>query len=208
MKKILLTLVIAVSAVSLSFASTSGIRYSGEVNVGFATGNKAEYDDEMVKSSLNRPFIETIHGVTISKYTFVGAGVGVHGYFGAADKSMPEEKWNTIVLPLFVNLKGMLPLNGFTPYVTASFGGSILPYSGFNTSFSLGGIDMKVKLTGGFYCDCGVGVKLLKKLNVGLGVQHQQMGMKIVAAYDDFKESEREEGYKGTSFYIKVGFCW
>ena len=208
MKKTLLTFVAAICAVSISFAAAPVINYSGEVNVGFATGNKVKYEDVTTKSSLHRPFVETVHGVTITKYAFVGAGLGIQGYFGAADKDVPDQKWDTIALPLFVNIKGMLPLDGVTPYVSASFGGSVMPYSGFNTKTTVGNYTIKTRLTGGFYCDCGVGVKLFEKLNVGLGMQHQGMGVKVIASEGSRSETDHEDGYNGTSFYLKVGFCW
>lgn len=117
MKKTLLTFVAAICAVSISFAASPVIKYAGEVNVGYAAGGKMRYENTATKSSLHRPFVETIHGVTITKYAFVGAGVGLQGYFGAIDKDIPEEKWDTLTLPLFVNLKGMYPLKGVTPYI-------------------------------------------------------------------------------------------
>lgn len=211
MKKILLTFVAAICAVSISFAASPVIKYAGEVNVGYAAGGKMRYENTATKSSLHRPFVETIHGVTITKYAFVGAGVGLQGYFGAVDTDIPEEKWDTLTLPLFVNLKGMYPLKGVTPYISASFGGSVIPYSGQNvnaTSEGIGGI--KIRRTGGFYCDCGAGVKLLNdKINVGIGMQHQQMGTKLVVTNGSSSETERSDDYThGTSFYVKVGFCW
>ena len=209
MKKTLLTFVAAICAVSISFAASPVIKYAGEVNVGYAAGGKMRYENTATKSSLHRPFVETIHGVTITKYAFVGAGVGLQGYFGAIDKDIPEQKWDTLTLPLFVNLKGMYPLKGVTPYISASFGGSVIPYSGQNVNATSEGIGIKAKLIGGFYCDCGAGVKLLNdKINVGIGMQHQQMGVKLVVSDGSYSESESEGGYHGTSFYVKVGFCW
>lgn len=209
MKKILLTVVTAISAISLSFAASPTIKYAGEVNVGFATGNKLRYENTVTKSSLHRPFIETIHGVTVTKYAFVGAGVGLQGYFGAVDKDDRDTKWDTLAMPLFVNIKGMYPLEKITPYLSASFGGSVIPYCGHNESMSMAGVNVESKLIGGFYCDCGVGVKLKNdKFNIGIGMQHQQMGIKVVVSEGSFSESEDEDGYHGTSFYVKVGFCW
>ena len=208
MKKILSTLVIAVAAVSISFAASPLINYSGEVNVGFATGNKLKYEDITTKSSLNRPFFETVHGVNITKFAFVGAGVGIQGYFGAENKGTPKEKWNTVTLPLFVNVKGMLPLKSVKPYLSASFGGSVVPYSGQNISTEIVGVKAESKLAGGFYCDCGVGVKF-KMLNVGIGMQHQQFGSKVIVTEGAYTETERDDDYRrGTSFYLKVGLCW
>ena len=64
MKKILLTFVAAICAVSISFAASPVIKYAGEVNVGYAAGGKMRYENTATKSSLHRPFVETIHGVS------------------------------------------------------------------------------------------------------------------------------------------------
>lgn len=64
------------------------------------------------------------------------------------------------------------------------------------------------KLTGGFYCDCGVGVKLMDKINIGLGMQHQRMGTMAIYKQEYCIEELRDKGMHGTSFYIKVGYCW
>ena len=133
----------------------------------------------------------------------------MQGYFGAVDTAVPDVKWETVTLPLFVNVKGQLPLKSVTPYISASFGGTVIPYCGQNISTEILGVKAESKLTGGFYCDCGAGVKLLNdKINVGIGMQHQQMGVKLVVSDGSYSESESEGGYHGTSFYVKVGFCW
>ena len=198
MKKTLLTIAAAICAVSISFAASPVIKYAGEVNVGFATGGKLRTENTATKSSLHRPFIETIHGVSITKYAFVGAGLGLQGYFGAVDTDVPEEKWDTLALPLFGNLKGQLPLKAVTPYI------------GLNASADIVGVKAESRLTGGFYCDCGAGVKLFNnKVNIGIGMQHQQMGTKLVVTDGSYSETERSDDYThGTSFYVKVGFAW
>ena len=210
MKKTLLTIAAAICAVSISFAASPVIKYAGEVNVGFATGGKLRTENTATKSSLHRPFIETIHGVSITKYAFVGAGLGLQGYFGAVDTDVPEEKWDTLALPLFVNLKGQLPLKSVTPYISASFGATVMPYSGLNEYADIVGVKAESRLTGGFYCDCGAGVKLFNnKVNIGIGMQHQQMGTKLVVTDGSYSETERSDDYThGTSFYVKVGFAW
>ena len=209
MKKILLAVAMAIGVVSASFAAVPTVKYSGEVNLGFAAGNKLLYEDEMsIKSSLNRPLVETIHGVAIGKYLFVGAGVGLQGYFGTMDMSNPDEKWNTITLPMFVNVKGILPVRGVSPYLSASFGASVVPYCGSNIAMAIKDYSLKTRLTGGFYCDLGLAVKLVNWLNVGVGMQHQRFGYKVEVSDGYFSESDNEDGYNGTSWYLKVGFCW
>jgi hypothetical protein len=85
-----------------------------------------------------------------------------------------------------------------------------MPYSGLNASADIVGVKAESRLTGGFYCDCGAGVKLFNnKVNIGIGMQHQQMGTKLVVTDGSYSETERSDDYThGTSFYVKVGFAW
>lgn len=88
------------------------IWYEGELNLGFATGGKLKWDDgEKDKTNYSRPFISTIHGARITKYGFVGVGVGVQYAFGKMDPDYDEsDKWNTLMIPVFLNLKGYYPV--------------------------------------------------------------------------------------------------
>ena len=72
-------------------------KYKGEINVGYAiTGDKfkfeydyetsdGEYGNEVLgkyTTILSRPLFETVHGIEIGPYFFVGAGVGLQYYCG------------------------------------------------------------------------------------------------------------------------------
>ena len=210
MKKTLLTFVAAICAVSISFAASPVIKYAGEVNVGYAAGGKMRYENTATESALHRPFVETIHGVNIANFAFIGVDLGGRRIIKKVDTAVPDVKWETVTLPLFVNVKGQLPLKSVTPYISASFGGTVIPYCGQNISTEILGVKAESKLTGGFYCDCGAGVKLLNdKINVGIGMQHQQFGSKLIVKDGSYSEVERDDDYRhGTSFYVKVGFCW
>jgi hypothetical protein len=209
MKRILLAVVAAIGLVSTSFEFEPLVRYSGEVNIGFASGDKLMYGDDLaLDTSLSRPFLETIHGVAIGQHLFVGAGIGIQGYLGAWDLEYPDEKWKTITLPMYVNVKGMLPMATLSPYVSVSLGGSIVPYSGSDISISIKEYSFSTRLKGGFYCDVGLGVNILKWLNVCAGMQHQRFGYKFVISDSYFPESDNDDGYNGTSWYLKVGFSW
>lgn len=101
------------------------IWYEGELNLGFATGGKLKWDDgEKDKTNYSRPFISTIHGTRITKYGFVGVGVGVQYAFGKMDPDYDEsDKWNTLMIPVFLNLKGYYPVTeDFAPYISISLG--------------------------------------------------------------------------------------
>jgi opacity protein-like surface antigen len=216
------------------------VRYKGEVNLGFAvTGSKTdwEYDYTMsyngytesesgesknIKTVFSRPLIETIHGVAIGPYFFVGAGIGLQYYCGKLKDfqmndeqaasigiSKPAKRWNAVMLPIFADIKFMYPLNNdFTPYIDLGLGGTVACTSALNFSYSGYG-ESSQKLRGGFYCNFGVGFHY-KKLNVSLGLQHQ--GLKIAGHYK-YKEyyetatttEDSTLSTKVNAFYIKVG---
>ncbi len=186
-----------VSSQKSSKVSKTGIRYQGEFNFGYATGGKLNYKDaDSEKTDFSRPFIETIHGVRmLNDYLFVGVGVGVqYAYGDVYPDSDSGFTWDTVSIPLFVNVKGYYPVSGnFAPYLSLSMGGSIFATSAFDDD------DLEEKMKGGFYTTFGAGFTY-RKLNVGFGLMHQSM--KLVDTYDD------EEYFKGSvnSFYVQLGF--
>ena len=80
------------------------IRYRGEVNLGYAIADKTPYlfnealltahyngeegrgygssSRDTLHTNLSRPLFETVHGVEIGKYLFVGAGIGLQYFNG------------------------------------------------------------------------------------------------------------------------------
>lgn len=182
---------------------TVDIWYEGELNVGFATGGKLKWDDggDKEKTNYSRPFISTVHGVRITKYGFVGLGAGVQYAFGKMYKDDPEsDKWKTMMIPLFLNLKGYYPVSeNFAPYISVSLGSSICATSSRNDSGSEGSYYWESKLKGGFYGEYGVGFNY-KRLNFGVGLQHQNMKF----SYTEDGETYDEKA-KINSFYVTVG---
>jgi len=175
--------------------------YQGELNFGFATGGKLNFDGEKDNTNYSRPFLETIHGVRIAKYGFVGAGVGIQYAFGKMNPdSEYDDKWKTLMIPMFVNLKGYYPVtDDFAPYISISLGGSICATSGYDNSWNEHYSTVEQKLKGGFYGEYGVGFNY-KKLNFGLGLQHQSM--KFTDSYDGDTDEEKASV---NSFFVKVG---
>lgn len=178
------------------------VRYQGELNFGFATGGKLKWDEggEKEKTNFSRPFIETIHGVRITQYGFIGAGVGFQYAYGKISPDSDEsDNWNTLLIPLFINLKGSYPVTeDFAPYVSISMGGSICATSTFDDSgYDYG--DWERKLKGGYYGEYGVGFTY-KKLNFGLGVQHHTI--KFSETYEGVIDETKA---KINSFYVKLG---
>lgn len=202
MKKIMLFLAVALlSAPAASFAQKMTVTninrektykttehrveiwYEGELNLGYGLAGKLKGDlDGDAKYS--RPFIETVHGVRITKYAFVGAGLG---FQYATDKA-----WEVGMMPVFLNLKGYYPVSEhFAPYVSVDLGYGI-GVTGTKDFAEEEGLDLK----GGMYASYGIGLNY-KRLNVGLGWQHQ--GMK--AEYDGDEAGK----FRVNSFFVKVG---
>ena len=220
------------------------IRYKGEVNLGFAISGKESdwdysctescegeswnegYSYDNIKSVFSRPLLETVHGVEIGPYFFVGAGIGLQYYCGklgdfqelanaAAEvngDSDVSERWNALMLPIFANIKLMYPLhNGFTPFINLGLGGTVGCTSSINIDKAWGEESCDRRLRGGFYCDFGAGFRY-KMLNFSIGLQHQTISIQDEYSYveQDYYGSEYVTGEskatsKINSFYIKVG---
>jgi hypothetical protein len=212
-------------------------KYKGEVNVGYAISGKnfdwtssysdsdGESDSEAVgkmQTVFSRPLIETVHGVEIGPYLFVGAGVGLQYYCGklndfqeladlaaeVKEKDKSPERWNAVMLPIFADIKFQYPVNNnFTPFLNLGLGGTVGCYSSVNCKYAEEGIEISTRARGGFYCDFGAGFRY-KMLNVSLGLQHQgfALAMKESESYDGEPYSaDMKLSTKINSFYVKVG---
>lgn len=208
------------------------IRYKGEVNLGYAiTGKKCKLTYEgggsdKAETVFSRPLVETVHGVEIGPYFFVGAGVGIQYYCGKlkdfAEFSPKGNRWNTIMLPIFANIKVMYPIKDkVTPFINLGIGYSVSCYSALNSGSQ--------KVNGGLYCDFGVGVRY-KRFSFAVGLQHQKVGINLVSGgngYDDeygggwygmssrgddwygyYDSSSSKVSTKINAFYIKVGITF
>lgn len=211
-------------------------KYKGEVNVGYSiTGDKFRWDYEysdsegefeygtegILRTVLSRPLIETVHGIEIGPYFFVGAGLGMQYYCGklldfksyadaAAElnqKGKSSDRWNAIMLPIFANIKFMYPVNDrFSPFLNISLGGTVGCHSSINAKYIEDGGEITSRARGGFYCDFGAGIRY-KALNISLGLQHQAfaIGHKYTENYDGYYFEENKLSTKINSFYVKVG---
>ncbi len=149
-------------------------RYQGELNVGYETPDAA--------------LLETIHGVRINKYLFVGAGLALHYvnsvYVENDDFYMDVSEEKRI--PLFFNAKAFLPVGKKTDtYFNLSLGG-----------------DIGVDYGSGVYCDLGLGLKH-RKFNLGLGWMLHGINEEV---YDYYYEGM--ESFNYNAFYLKIGLCW
>ena len=234
------------------------IRNRGEVNLGYAIADKTPYlfnealltahyngeegrgygssSRDTLHTNLSRPLFETVHGVEIGKYLFVGAGIGLQ-YFNGKLQDLSgyapqfeyanKYKWNTLLLPIFANIKLMYPINDkFTPFLNLSIGGTVACSSTLNyhkyqildSYFSSGkeiveqDYDITSKMHGGFYCDFGGGLRY-KRLNISVGLLYQTMSLKNDVLVQDYEyqnvymseKIDRVLVAKFSSFYMKVG---
>ncbi len=231
------TVVPTKSTKTTKFFNDWTIRYKGEFNIGYAiagskfdvkytyddNGRIEEYGGKGSGTVLSRPLFETIHGVEIGPYLFVGAGIGLQYYCGKTNNYRDvlaitdevynkAERWNGVMLPIFANVKFMYPINNdFVPYLNLGLGGSIGCYSSFNARHTVTEeyydevyqYNYAMKMRGGFYCDFGAGFRY-KLLNFGIGLQHQVL--KLVSTYHSKDEYSKETiKVPVNAFYIKVG---
>ncbi len=179
------------------------IWYQGELNVGFATGGKLTWKDggDSEKTNYSRPFISTIHGARITQYGFVGLGVGVQYAYGKMDPEYDDtSNWETLMIPVFLNLKGYYPVTEeLAPYISISLGSSICATSSYGGSGSSHGSSWETRLKGGFYGEYGLGFNY-RRFNFGFGLQHQSI--KFSETYDGSTDNEKASI---NSFFVKVG---
>lgn len=183
--------------------------YQGELNIGYAINSKINYKEvdggdtyrESWKSNFSQPFISTTHGIRITKWAYAGIGVGLHYAYGYTDE-YKDEHWNTLMVPIFFNVKGYYPVNDdFSVYVTLSFGDSPIAYSELNQQLRDWNEYDEWHYRGGYYGEYGVGLNY-KRLNFSFGLQQQYM--RAV----DFDDKSYKEIYKANSFYLKVGLMF
>ena len=246
MKKVLLIVCAVVCSLGVSFAQFKpqpfkwDIKYRGEVHVGgaFSTAmhlppQEGYFMVSAIKTQLSRPLIETVHGVSLSNYLFVGAGLGFQYYAGEcgddildwADIKDGKTNWGMLAIPMFVNIKGFFPVsNDLRPFTTLSVGGTVVACSNgtfsedntyyeedYNGDDVLCGNKYDYKIKGGFYCDWGVGVEY-KRWSFAIGLQHQRYAQGTTGTYYGYgwDDSSVETDYwkiktYSNSFYIKVG---
>ena len=140
--------------------TTNSTRYQGEIQVGFGAGVGAFPAD--------RVYLQTIQGVRVGDHFSVGLGIGLNiivPYTFTYD--LPE-----LYMPIFVNVKGYLPINE----QTSLFG-----------SFDIGGSFGLTEGVAGFkglmVCP-SVGVSINNKVNLSLGYDFQKIstGVSYISA--------------------------
>lgn len=163
MKKLLILAVTAVMSVGAAHAQTP-VTYQGEVDLGYSIG--------VGNFATGRLNVHTVQGVAIGDYLSTGLGLGVDYY----------HELESVFVPLYLNLKGCLPVSGVvSPYVSFDIG------YGFGVSEDVSGLS-------GLYCNPAIGVRV-KAFKAQLGYNAQRV-------------SESGIGFTMGAIQIKVGFVF
>lgn len=203
MRKIFILLLVACGVLSVN----AKVRYQGDASVGFGFGTGT--------SGLNHVMVNTVHGVRICPYFFVGAGVGAD-FATSKLKYSDMEFENIFVIPLYLNLKGYYPINQkYSVFVSGNIGigtyssdESMIftdPENGTKSIYNN-------KLKGGlcFSPEVGFQIKLNHKFSVDFKVGYY-------AQYFKYEYSVKENSNKVESDYsdfssgtiaLKVGLVW
>ena len=133
MKKILFFALFILSIMNV--AAQNKMSYQGEVGIGYGFG--------MGDESINRLYVETIHGIRFNSHLFAGLGVGL--------ASFDDEN---ATIPLFVDVKGYLTKGLIKPYLFANLGYGLGDKSGFYGAGGFG-IDVNISQKCGLYLNLG-----------------------------------------------------
>lgn len=145
MRKLFLLTAIAILSVSLAKAQ-SPVKYRGEVDLGYSFGTGVFAN--------NRVNIHTVQGFKVGEYFSTGVGIGVDYYHEGGE--------GDVIVPLYLNLKGYIPISGkVVPYFSLDVGMGIGASNGLN---GLSG----VLLTPAFGVNAG-------KVKIQLGYNLQQL---------------------------------
>lgn len=154
MKKLLLF--VAFALIVCGANAQTPVKYHGEVDLGYSIGVGTFAND--------RINIHTIQGVQVGKYFSTGLGIGIDGYFIFEDGI-------DIAVPIYLNLKGYLPVSEkVSPFVSMDIGVGI-------------GASEYMKGMSGLYCTPAVGIKAGKfKAQLGYNIQRiSEMGIGVNA---------------------------
>ena len=91
------TILVAILSLFAGVAGAKGlVSYQGEIDLGYAFGYE-EFSPESVN-------LHTIQGIKVGKYFSTGIGSGLDFYYNYDDTS-------EVMVPLYLNVKGYLPLD-------------------------------------------------------------------------------------------------
>lgn len=190
MKKLLLTLVMALITLGLS-AQDFSQGYRGYADLGYTIG-VGDYD-------FGRFEISTTHGYQVCPYFFVGAGVGFHFMQKYETKGMGDYALDTrdsnVGIPLYADFRGMLSKHKFGPFLDLKLGHFLTNGDGFYASLSAG---VRMKTVGKQAVNLSVGYTF-EKLKYATFDKFTHPGMNM-----DYTRSSRNLDSEGIS--IKIGY--
>lgn len=198
------------------------VKYQGEVTAGFGYGpdmrmklfkDEAFTEKRTLSSNTMRSIVSTVHGVRLSRYVFIGAGLD----FQYSDSGLYSKM---TLLPVFGNIKGYLPLGKrFDLYATISLGAniSLCTYDdedGYSfEAASAFGLDSStyflqyVKVKGKIFEEYGLGFRY-RKLNFSMGFSQQVLDlhptMSDITKRDRYGAIIFKDSDAGDSVYAKV----
>lgn len=131
MKKILIAIIVAVSAFSLSAQIEKGYRGFANIGYGISTTEITSYFDGSTFDVSNYLTLTTTHGYQlVENYLFVGAGLGIEYWHEASCVSMP----------LFADIRSDFYTTGkFSIFADAKIGYRVLDVQGFTFDPQVGG---------------------------------------------------------------------
>ena len=190
MKKLLLTLVMALVTLGLSAQDfTQG--YRGFADLGYTIG-VGDYD-------FGRFEISSTHGYQVCPYFFVGAGVGFHSMQKYETRGMGDYALDTrdsnVGIPLYADFRGMLSKHKFGPFLDLKLGHFLTNGDGFYASLSAG---VRMKTVGKQAVNLSVGYTF-EKLKYETFDKFTHPGMNM-----DYTRSSRKLDSEGIS--IKIGY--
>jgi len=90
-------------------------KYRGFVELGHSFALKSYYSTSQGGDiSATTMMVSTSHGTQVSPCFFVGAGIGVHSFY--------KEKFDKVIVPLFLDIKGNFFSKKDSPFINVKFG--------------------------------------------------------------------------------------
>lgn len=167
MKKIFF---IAIALMFFSAANAQGIKYQGEVSVGYSAG--------VGTFNVNRIPIHTVHGVRLCENFFVGAGIGVDIF--------TQDGESATVIPIFANAKGYLPLSGKFSLLAAldlGYGIGSGDFSGFGGLYVYPQVGCSAKVTRRNAIDFTIGYNSQSISESGASLNMGAIGFKVAFSW-------------------------
>lgn len=163
MKKLFL---VAAALMCFGFANAQGLKYQGEVSLGFGAG--------VGTFSANRVPIHTVHGVRLNENFFVGAGIGVDIFSSDGESGT--------IIPIFANAKGYLPVSGKVSLLAAldfGYGVGAGNFSGAGGLYVYPQVGCSLKVTPKNALDFTVGYNSQSIADEGISFNMGAIGFKV-----------------------------